>query len=44
MKQFLVSIDYKDGQMVLVLDFWGTRGILTFVLPESIKALIKENG
>lgn len=44
MKFFLVSVDYKDGQMILVLDFWGTKGTLTFTLPDSIKARIKENG
>lgn len=44
MKLSLISIEYKEGQMILVLDFWGTKGTLTFTLPESIKATIKENG
>lgn len=44
MKLFLVSVDYKDGQMIIVVDFWGTKGTLTFTLPESVKTRIKENG
>jgi len=39
------TIEYKDKQLLVTLDFWGTKVLLKFVLSEQIiAAIINENG
>lgn len=34
------NIDFKDGWMIITVDFWGTTVYIKFVLPNGIKRLI----